>query len=74
MPKWSDLLTKLIPWLDTGDEEAERYRAQMAVVRREQQALAPIIDAQTEFLVTRGEVNGFTRQLREGFRLKNVGE
>lgn len=74
MPKWSEMLTKLIPWRDTEDKDARRLRERAAAVRREQQALAPYIDAQTEYLVARGEVNGFTRQLRDGFRMKNVGE
>jgi hypothetical protein len=42
-------------------------------VRREAEALAPVIDAQTEYLVRKGEINGFTRQLEAGFQKKISG-
>lgn len=74
MPKWSDVFAKLIPWLDTDAEETGRLRAKSAAVRREQEALAPFIEAQTEYLIQKGEVNGFTRQLQAGFQKKIAGE
>lgn len=74
MPKWSDMIAKLIPWLDTDHDEARRLRDKSAAVRREQEALAPFIEAQTDYLVKKGEVNGFTSQLQAGFQKKIAGE
>lgn len=69
MLKWSEMLGRVIPWLDTGDDEADQAaRAEAAEIRREQEDLAPIIAEQTAILVRRGQMNGFTRQLRAGFQ------
>lgn len=69
MPKWSDMLTRLIPWLDTDDaDEQRRLRTETADIEREQQALAPFICDQTEYLVRKGQINGFSNQLRLGFQ------
>lgn len=69
MPKWSDILTRLIPWLDTDDTEAhQRLRTETADMAREQQALAPFIADQTDYLVSKGTLNGFSKQLRLGFQ------
>jgi hypothetical protein len=68
------MLTKLIPWLETGDDGDRHLREEAAAIREEQQALAPIIDAQTAYLVRKGEINGFTRQLRAGFQSNLPGE
>lgn len=68
MPKWSEMLTRLIPWLDTDDaDERRRLSKESADLEREQQALAPFIADQTEYLVTKGQINGFSNQLRLGF-------
>lgn len=74
MPKWSDMIAKLIPWLDTDAEDTRRLRDNSAAVRREQEALAPFIEAQTEYLVRKGEINGFTTQLQAGFQKRITGE
>lgn len=69
MPKWSDMLTRLIPWLDTEDaDETKRLREETAEMEREQHELAPLIADQTAYLVHKGKVNGFTNQLRLGFQ------
>lgn len=76
MPKWSDVFTRLLmPWSSTVDEvDVEQIREECAEVRREQQALAPFIDAQTEYLVSKAELNGFTRQLRYGFQRRDAAK
>lgn len=74
MQKWSDKLARVIPWIHTEDEDTRRLCDDAAAVRREQQELAPIINAQTAYLVRKGEVNGFTRQLQNGFRKKIAEE
>jgi hypothetical protein len=72
MTRWSEIMAKLIPWLDTDARDA-RVRKESERVRREAEALAPVIDAQTEYLVRKGEINGFTRQLEAGFQKKISG-
>jgi hypothetical protein len=72
MTRWSEIMAKLIPWLDTDARDA-RVRKESERVRREAEALAPVIDAQTEYLVRKGEINGFTRQLEAGFQKKIGG-
>lgn len=74
MQKWSDKLARVIPWLRTEDDDTRRLCDDAAAVRREQQKLAPIINAQTDYLVRKGEVNGFTRQLQIGFRKRLAEE
>lgn len=78
MPKWSDVLTRLIPWLDVddGDDGGEERRLQeeTASIEREQQALAPYIADQTAYLERKGRINGFTNQLRLGFQQRATGE
>lgn len=74
MPKWSDMLARVIPWFRTEDDDTRRLCDDAAAVRREQQQLAPFINAQTDYLVRKGELNGFTRQLRVGFERGTAGE
>lgn len=74
MQKWSDRLARVIPWLRTEDQDTRRLCDDAVAVRREQQELAPIINAQTAYLVGKGEVNGFTSQLQNGFRKKLAEE
>lgn len=75
MPKWSEMLARLIPWLDTDDaDERRRLHEESADIEREQQALAPFIADQTEYLVRKGQLNGFSNQLRLGFQQRATGE
>ena len=74
MQKWSDMLARVIPWLDRGDEETRRLCDDAAAVRREQTEMAPAIADQTARLVEAGRVNGFTRQLRAGFQQRLAEE
>lgn len=69
MPKWSEILARLIPWLEFDDtQERQELRSEIADIERNQQELAPLIADQTEYLLRRGEVNGFSSQLRLGFQ------
>lgn len=68
MPKWSEMLTRLIPWLDRDDDQHAQLRTETADIEREQEALAPFIADQTEYLVHKGTINGFSKQLRLGFQ------
>lgn len=69
MPKWSEMLTRLIPWLDRDDaDQHTQLRTETADIEREQEALAPFIADQTEYLVRKGTINGFSNQLRLGFQ------
>lgn len=72
MSKWSEMLARVIPWLDTGDSDVDeqRLREETADTAREQEALAPFIADQTAYLERKGKVNGFTQQLRDGFARK----
>lgn len=75
MPKWSDMLARLIPWLDTDDaDEQRRLRDETADIAREQEALAPFIADQTAWLENKGRINGFSNQLRLGFQQRATGE
>lgn len=75
MPKWSEMLAKVIPWLDTGDDaEHRQLREEIADIEREQHELAPLIADQTEYLVRRAEINGFSKQLRLGFQRRATEE
>ena len=75
MPKWSEMLARLIPWLDTDDaDEHRRLRSETADIEREQEALAPFIADQTAYLEHRGRINGFSNQLRLGFQQRATGE
>lgn len=75
MPKWSDMVGRLIPWTRTEDPDTRhRIVAEAQAVTDEQQALAPFIDEMTEYLVEKAEINGFTRQLRTGFERRQHGE
>jgi hypothetical protein len=75
MPKWSEMLARLIPWLDTDDGDADRQvRDETADMQREQQELAPFIADQTEYLISKGQVNGFSGQLRLGFQQRATQE
>jgi hypothetical protein len=75
MPKWSEMLSRLIPWLERDDDaDHQQLREETATMEREQQALAPFIADQTEYLVRKGQINGFTRQLRIGFQQRVTEE
>ena len=74
MPKWSEMLARLIPWLDTNDDDGQQLHAAAAAVSQEQTDLAPYIDAQTDYLVRKGAINGFTAQLHAGFARRATGE
>lgn len=76
MPKWSEMLTRLIPWLDTddADDDERRLRDETVDLTREQEALAPFIADQTAYLEYRGRINGFSNQLRLGFQQRATGE
>lgn len=74
MPKWSDVIARLMPSRRERSGETDRLCAEAADIAREQEALAPFIDEQTNYLVTKGEINGFTRQLRSGFARRLAGE
>jgi hypothetical protein len=68
------MLHRLIPWTHTDYVEMERVCAEAQAVTSEQVALAPHIDQMTGFLVEKAQINGFTRQLRTGFKRRNSGE
>lgn len=69
MPKWSEIVARIIPWLNTDDaHHGTQLRQETAALEKEQHELAPFIDDQTEYLTRRGAVNGFTDQLRLGFQ------
>jgi len=55
-------------------EDTSALRAEAVEVTAEQRALAPLIDAQTDYLVKKAEINGFTRQLRAGFARRSAEE
>lgn len=74
MPKWSDVIARLMPGRRVRPDETERLCAEAAAVTAEQEALMPVIDAQTRYLVRKGEINGFTRQLEAGFARRLAGE
>lgn len=70
MPKWSEMLGRVIPWL-----ELSRIKAQDAVIREtaaattvEQTGMSEFISAQADYLEEKAKVNGFSRQLAEGFQ------
>lgn len=75
MPKWSDMVGRLIPWSRMDDTATRRKLcADAAASTAEQEALAPFIDEMTDYLVERARINGFTRQLRTGFARRHTGE
>lgn len=74
MQKWSEKLARVIPWLAREDDDTRRLCDVAAAVRREQQELAPAIKAQTDYLIRKGEINGFTRQLQVGFQRRLAEE
>lgn len=67
MTRWSKFVAGVKPWwvLPMHDHDGERKFIES--VRDCELAIAPVIDAQTKYLVDRGELNGFSRQLRLGF-------
>lgn len=73
MPKWSEMLARLIPWLDTDDSNAG-LREEVAETEREQAALAPLIADQTAYLEEKCRINGFSNQLRLGFEQRAAGQ
>lgn len=68
MPKWSEILARLVPWLDLDGGETSRIREGIAAVEREQREMEPIIADQTAYLISRDRLNGFSEQLRMGFQ------
>jgi len=77
MTKWSEMLSRLIPWLevDADDSDEQRQiRAETADMEREQQELAPLIADQTAYLMSKGQINGFSAQLRLGFQQRSTPE
>jgi len=69
------MLARAMPWRHVKEDEADRrVLKEAADDTAEQEALAPVIDAQSDFLTERGAINGFTRQLRAGFERKLAGE
>lgn len=75
MPKWSDVLGRVIPWL-----ELSRIKAADAVIREtacattaEQTGMSEYIEAQADYLEGKAKVNGFSRQLAEGFQRRISG-
>lgn len=75
MPKWSEMLTRLIPWLVPGDTDDERQLQEETLTgEREQHELAPYIADQTEYLISKGLINGFSGQLRLGFERRSAEE
>lgn len=74
MPKWSDMAARVLPWIFAEGEDTRRFRDEAARLTAEQEALAPMIDEQTAYLVSKGELNGFTLQLQRGFQRRLAGE
>lgn len=74
MPKWSDVTHWILPWGRTHDTETMRACAQASAILAEQEALAPVIEEMTDYLVEKARINGITRQLRDGFERRRSGE
>lgn len=74
MPKWSDVTHWIRPWGRAHDVETRRACAQASAIIAEQEALSPVIDQMTEYLVEKVRINGITRQLRDGFERRRSGE
>lgn len=76
--KWCEVLARIIPRLRHDDDKARAAgltcREEAAAVSAAQRAIEPLITAQTEYLVRKGEINGFTRQLQTGFQRQHRGE
>ena len=72
MLKWSEMWARVIPWLDVDDTDDRRLQTETADMEREQHALAPFIADQTEYLISKGSVNGFSSQLRMGFQRRSA--
>lgn len=73
MPKWSDVVAHMRPGRRERSE-TKRVCEETAAATAEQEQLGQFIDAQTDYLVRKGEINGFTRQLRVGFARRLAGE
>lgn len=76
MPKWSNVLGRMIPWFELSrhKEANAEIRESAAATTAEQSSLSEYIDAQADYLEEKAEVNGFSRQLLEGFHLRLSGE
>ena len=74
MPKWSDMLARAIPWFRAEVDDTQRSIDDALSVRETAQAIAPAIQAQSDYMVRKGVVNGFTSQLTAGFQRRTVGE
>lgn len=70
------MLAKLIPWrgLDHDSCETRRLREETAAFSDEARSLAPMIAAQSDYLARKAELNGFSRQLRDGFERRSTGQ
>lgn len=67
------MVRRLLPWHHPPECD-EAIRAEARAARREAEELAPVDAAQADYLERRGTLNGFTRQLRIGFRERIAGE
>ena len=74
MPKWFEMAVRVFPWKTTERDDTRRLVGEAAKLADEQEALAPMIEDQTDYLVSKGEINGFTRQLQLGFQRRLTGE
>lgn len=74
MPMWSDMTRWIRSWGHVRDGETRRVCAEATAIIAEQEALAPVIEEMTDYLVEKVRINGITRQLRDGFERRRVGE
>lgn len=75
MPRIIDMFAKAFRRLPREDAILrEEIRSEAAAVSQEQKILAPIIREQTDYLVEKGRINGFSRQLQIGFERRAGGE
>lgn len=74
MPKWSDMTHWIMPWARHHDIDTRRACAEATAIIAEQEALAPVIEEMTEYLVEKARVNGITRQLQRGFERRRSGQ
>jgi hypothetical protein len=70
---WSEVLARIIPWL-RAEEDTTPLRDEAVSVRLQQQGMAVAIHEQSDYLVSRGRINGFTQQLTRGFQQRSTGE
>lgn len=71
--RWSDPLG--IRWRRSRSRERDKREREEACREGEAaRGLAAYIDRQTDYLVRRGELNGFSAQLRDGFSRGTGGD